>query len=218
MGYLQARSDVRVMQGFRNDVIELWKIENRAAKKLSPGDMRHLSPYERQNIIQAKASKIEGYQGLRERVARGVLRANRIARRLDVPIECASFPMPAVGGPVIHLSAFDAIISDNSYDGVDQQRIIDALNQAVGECEAEVHAEFLHLINPLYWIKAALVFVIRIPFMLIELSGFDVSKVEDHFLARLFKLLEIVGIIVFLLWLGLSIEEIMQAIMTLFGR
>jgi len=215
MNYLQARSDLHFIREFAEAVLGLWAIETKAAEKLTNGQRRYSSRSERQAIVQWEASKIKGYANVRERVVRGGLRANRIARRLGVPIEYTSYPAPVVGGPIIHLTLFDATFRDTSYDGVNRRFIVDALDQTLGECETEADAEFRHLINPVYWVKEILVLIIRIPFIIIEASGFDVGKVEDHFLGRLFKLIEIVVVIGVLVWLGLSRAEIRQAIMAI---
>jgi len=212
MSYFQARSDLHFMREFAAAVLKLWELETKGPKKLTDGQRRYTSPSKRQATIQWQASKIEGYAHVRERVVRGALRANRIARRLGVPIEYTSYPAPAAGGPIIELTVFDATFRDQSYDGVERRFTLDALDQAIGECEAQVNAEFRHLINPIYWVKEVLVFIIRIPFIVIEASGFDVSKVEDHFLGRAFKLLEIIALIAFLVWLGLTREELRQAV------
>jgi len=221
MSYFQARSDLNFMLEFKKVALELWRIEGEAVEKYSNPDAvssRHLSPIERQQIVQSKANRIEGYHQARERVVKGILRANRIASKLSVPVELECFPMPVLAGsaPVIKLSCFDAVIRDISYGGVNRQVVYDALNQTIGECEAHVTDEFRHLINPLYWIKELLVFIIRIPFILVEASGFDISKVEDHLLAKVFKLIEIGAIIYILVRLGLTKDQLQQALLTLF--
>jgi len=94
--------------------------------------------------------------------------------------------------------------------------IYDALNQTIGACENNVDIEFKRLINPLYWIKELLIIIIRIPFMLIEASGFDVTKFEDHFLSKLFKFLEIIIIIFILIKLGMKREQLSQFMMNFF--
>jgi len=221
MSYLQAKSDLHFMLEFRQAVLELWRLEDEAVGKsgsLDSFSSRHLRPIEVQEIVQSKARQIPGYQQARESVVKGILRANRIASKLRVPVEIRSFPMPALAGsaPILELSCFDAVIRDISYNGVNRPLVDDALNQTIGECEARVMAEFRHLINPLYWIKELLVFIIRIPFILIEASGFDVSKVEDHLLAKVFKLIEIGAIIYILVRLGLTKDQLQQALMALF--
>jgi len=141
----------------------------------------------------------------------------RIATRFGIPIIFESYPAPAVGGPVIRQGIFSAILQDMSHGGqVTNQMIFDALNQTIGECKAEVASEFKHLINPLYWIKEIIVMIIRIPFIIVQASGFDVSKVEDHFLAKAFKLLEIIVIIYILVRLGIAKESINEILLKLF--
>jgi hypothetical protein len=222
VSYFQAKSDLHFVLEFQTAVLELWGLEDQAAARLqSRGlSLSHRDPREHQERLQREASSIEGYQQVRERVTKGILRVNRIAHRLRVPTEFRAFPMAALAGqlPIITLSLFRAIICDTSYTGVNRQLIYDALNQTIGECEARVAVEFRRLINPLYWIKEVLVLVIRIPFILIEASGFDVSKVEDHLLAKAFKLLEVVAIIYILIRLGLTKEQLQQVLMTLFPK
>ena len=224
MSYIQARSDLRFMQEFREAVLELWQFEDQAIERLkSQGaslSSRDRKPEERQKLIQSEASKTRDYQQARDQVVKGVLRANRIASRLGVPAELECFPMPAMSGrmPIIQLSCFDAIIRDISYQGVGRQEIYDVLNQTIGECEARVALELRHLINPLYWIKELLVLVIRIPFLLVEASGFDVSKVEDRFLAKAFKLFEIAAIVYILVRLGLTQQDLKDFLMAVFSK
>lgn len=212
MGYLQARSDLHFMREFAAVVLELWEIETKAAERLTDGQRRYTSPRTRKTTIQWQASKIESNVHVRERVVRGALRANRIARRLGVPIEYTSYPGPAAGGPIIELTLFDATFRDTSHDGVERRFTLDALDQTIGECEANVNAEFWRLINPFCWVKETLILIIRIPFIIIQWSGFDVSKVEDHFLGRVVKLLEIMVLIALLVWVGLTREELRQVV------
>lgn len=215
MSYLQAKSDLNFIKDFHQSVVELWQIEKETAENLIYSDFRSKREY--QIALQSEASKIPGYQKIRKRVAQGVLRAERIATRPDVPIILESYPAPAVGGPIIRQKAFSAILKDMSHGGlIDNQMIYDILNQTMGECEAEVSREFRHLINPFYWILELIIFIIRIPFLLVQTSGFNVSKVEDHFLAKAFKLLEVIAIIYILIRLGLEREDLQQIFLKLF--
>ena len=194
MSYFQAKSDLKFIRNFHQSLVELWRIETEVAKNINFSTYRSKMDY--QSALQAQASKIKGYQEVRTCVAKGVLRAERIGSRFRVPIIFESYPAPAVGGPVIRLKVFSAILKDMSHGGlITKQAIYDALNQTIGECEASVSVEKRRLINPIYWIKELIVAIIRIPFMLIEASGFDVSKVEDHLLGRIFKAFEIVIIL-----------------------
>jgi hypothetical protein len=89
--------------------------------------------------------------------------------------------------------------------------ICDALNQTIGACEERVVKEWRRLWNPLNWVIEAIAFVIRIPFLIFEAAGFDSSKVEDHFLSKVFKLVEIVAILAGMIFLGLKKAEVLAS-------
>jgi hypothetical protein len=91
MSYFQARSDLKFMRVFRQDVLDLWQIEITAAKNLTPG---YRSKGEFQSELQVEATKIQGYQAVRERVAKKILRAARIGAKLRVPTIFTSYPAP----------------------------------------------------------------------------------------------------------------------------
>ncbi len=214
MSYFQARSDLAFMVEFHNTVVELWKYEGKAGESLDQQghslSSRAHNPHEIQRAIQSEAGKIEGYEKVRMQVVRGLLRATRIALKLNVPVIFTSHPMPALAGstPVVNTPCFDCIINDPTYVGVPHRMIFDTMVQTIGECESKVKEEFIHLINPFYWLKELLVFIIRIPFVLIQASGFDVSKVEDQFIGKLFKLVEIVGIVYLAIQFGANNQQI----------
>jgi hypothetical protein len=78
--------------------------------------------------------------------------------------------------------------------------------------------EWSHLKNPFYWLKALFTFILRIPFMLIEATGFNVDKVEDHFLAKLFKLIEVIVILYLLFRLGAGNKGLIEVLKSLAGK
>ena len=142
------------MQEFQGLVFQLWEFEKQAINNLSEARRSQLSiekpmPGEFQTFVQREAFKIKGYQVVRDQITKKLLRANRIAENLEVPIlfKFHPNPMPALVGiaPVMRTSCFDAIIRDNSYQGVTQHFIYDALNQTIGDCESQVEKEFWHL-------------------------------------------------------------------------
>lgn len=214
MNYLKAKSDFNFMINFHKSVIKLWEIEKEAAKDL---DIGHGNKIEYQANLQAEASKIQGYQAIRAQVAKGILLAHRIAGSHGVPNIFYSYPAPAVGGPVIDQPIYSAILKDLSHGGqITNQTIYDTINQTIGECKAAVSCEKRRLLNPINWIWEIISFIVRIPFLLIQASGFDVSKVEDHLLSKLFKLAEI-AFILYVLWrLGFEQENLKQILMNFF--
>ena len=216
MGFFQARSDLRFAIQFRADVHELWKHEA-AAASAGAGDYAIL-PAERRQAIQAAASRDAAYRVVREKVARGQLHAIRLARVFGVPCDFTSFPAPAIGGPIVSVNLFQAILYDGSHGGISRQAIEDAMIQLEGVADERVAREKRRMLNPLNWVKEVLVFVIRIPFMLVEASGFDVGKVEDHFLAKLFKLIEIVVIAYVLYRLDLTTAGFRELLLKVVGK
>jgi len=137
LSYLQAKSDLKFMQNFHQTIVELWRFEKKASENLKYSDFRDRREY--QIALQAEASKIPQYQEVRRRVAKGIMRADRIARCFGVPNIFESYPAPAVGGPIIRQKVFSAILKDMSHgDQVNNQTIYDAINQTIGECEANV--------------------------------------------------------------------------------
>lgn len=128
------------------------------------------------------------------------------------------FPPAIVGGPVIPVNLFRAILTDDSWGRLSNERIMDAINGTIGQLEADEKREFRRLINPGWWVFETFRFVIRIPFTLISLSGFDVTKFEDHFWAKLFKLVEIAVILFVLLRLGLERTKILEVVVGLLSK
>lgn len=215
MVYFQAKSDLRFIQQFKEDVMVLWGIEASANNKIG-GRSRTTLVGEYQAILQAEATKINGYQFIREQISKNLSRAIKIAQKMNIQTNVQSVPPPSVGGVIIPVNLFAAILKDTSYGGVSIQWILDVINQTIGACEEKVKTEFRRLINPFYWIVQIIILIIRIPFMLIEASGFDISKVEDHFLAKVFKLFEIGIIIYILIYFGINKEQLSQFIMKFF--
>lgn len=220
MQYFQAKSDLAFIRKFRDDVLELGQMEGSVHHKLQGYGGFGLSvPSEYQKAIQRLANtQVEGYQDVRERVSKGVVRAIRIANKLRIPTDVRSIPAPMVGGAIIPQNILMAVITDNSHGGIEKQLILDTMNMIEGACESRTEAEWRRLLNPLNWLKGILAFILRIPFMFIEATGFDVHKVEDHLFAKLFKLAEIILIIYIFLRFGLGREGLIEILKGVFAK
>lgn len=216
MGYFEAKSDLQFIREYITEVTQLWRLEDAASGQANTAYL--WTPRERKQAIQAAAAQSGDYRTVREAVARGQLRAMRLARRHGIPCDFQSFPAPAVGGPILPVNLFQAILFDPSHGGISRQVIYDALIQLEGAAEQNVALERRRLINPVYWLKELLIFTIRIPFLLIEASGFDVGKVEDHFLAKAFKLIEIAAIVYVLYRLGLDRAGFRELLLKVVGK
>jgi hypothetical protein len=203
MLYITTKADIAFLKEFKEKVETLWALEARVGEHFKPSAFIMGNDY-RQAVLDKATSSKEGKR-LREELAKGIPRAIQIAYKNHVTIDVKSLPAPAVGGAIIPVNIFTAILKDTSYDGVDNNWIEDKINETIGRAELRARVELFNLFNPLYWLYSILVFVVRIPFHLVSVSGFNVSKVEDHFIGKLFKLAE-VGIIVYIL-VKLGIEK-----------
>jgi len=213
VGYFRAKGDLEFMHGFMFTVTRYWTAEQIVNDQIQ--DINDNQSWdtdkqrdERETVLMREGQK---FDDLRVRVAKDTNRAARIARRYGASVDIASYPAPLIGGPIIQTNIFQCILRDVTHGNqVTPQIVVDAINQTIGACEEQIEIEWRHLKNPLYWIKAALIFVLRIPFMIIEATGFDVSKVEDHFLAKLFKLIEVIIIFYVLIRLGAGKEALVD--------
>lgn len=216
MGYFQTCRDLEVIQKFRNEVFNLWKFENEVAKELH--SEYSSIPIKKQQAIQHLASENPEYRQVRERISKIVLETSRVALRHGVSTQLKSFPAPAIGGPVIPVDVFYSVLHDTSHGGIDRQLIVDSINETIGECERDLKVEFRRMFNLFYWIKSVFVFIIRIPFMLISVSGFNVEEVEKHLISKLFKIAELGVLIYLFLKLGLSSQQLKNAIINLLTK
>ncbi len=191
MAYWQRKRDVKFLCGFRDDVLTLWKLEDQAAHRLEDEGFSATTRNDYAKALHLRASLFDGYTSIRQKVAQAMPRALRLADELGQPLEGKSFPPPIVGGPIITVNFFEAVLHDPSYDGVNHQLIKDKLDQVIGECEIEVKREFWRLFNPFYWGWVLLKAILRVPFKLIEATGFNVSKIEENLFGKLFKIAEL---------------------------
>ncbi len=220
MEYLKAKSDLEFIKRFRDDVIELGRMEDKASEELhNYNSTRLVIPSEYQKAIQHIATEhVDNYQDVREKVAKGVHRAVRLGYKHGISSDVQSAPPRTVGGVIIPQNIIMATITDNSYGGIERQLILDTVNMIIGACEAHVQAEWGRLKNPLNWLKEGLKFILRIPFMIFEASGFNVGKVEEHLFAKLFKVVEVILIIYILLRLGLGRDGLIEILKGVFGK
>ena len=210
MLYFTIKSDITFLKYFKQNVESLWRLEKDVRRSFKPSVC--LSGNEYHEAVLDKATSCDEGKSVRVYLAKNIHRAVAIAQKLGVSIDVQSIPAPAVGGIIIPVNLFDAVLKDTSYGGVDSGWIRDKINETIGKAESRLRYEFINLFNPFYWLYSLLVFIVRIPFHLVSISGFDVSKVEDHFLSKLFKLAEIALIVYMLLKLGMEKTGVLNLI------
>ncbi len=213
VNFFKAHKDLRLILRYKELVIRLWEFESEAEKKIWRGSSE---PWIHQKKIQAVSNIKPGYKEIRQELSKIVNDVARIPYRYGVPIVLTSFPAPAVGGPIVETNIFTSVLHDDSHTKIDKQIVFDKINEVIGACEREIRKGFLRLINPFYWIKSLFVFVIRLPFIVLQTSGFNIDKLEDHFISKLFKLIMFLVIIVVLLIIGFTNKELKEIIIKFF--
>lgn len=212
MAYWNSKKELKIFSDFGVDVMALWKIED----QVDQNSLDHiLRPDQRQTAIQKEASQNPEYQIIRARVAGLMAKAVLIGHRNHIPTEFTSYPPAAVGGPVINTNLFEIILNDNTWGGVSRQMIVDAMNRTLTACHERVDKELWQLFNPFHWISVLLGIILRSPFWLISKTGFNVSKIEDHFIGKISKLFFIFVILWFCIKLGFTKEQLKDILIRL---
>ena len=181
MIYFHAKRNLEEAISFSESVNSFWELE----------DLRYEKQRQRN---QWKDEDEKEYQVLRAEIARKTPRIARLARSNGVHADLQSYPAPAVGGPVIPVNLFYAILNDDSHGGVDRQRIVDTINELVGQLDDRKKREFSAAINPFHWLGVLIELLLSLPFWLISKTGFDVSKIEDNLWGKLFKIVEVAAL------------------------
>lgn len=219
LSYWKAKAELEMMQAFKSDTRRLFEMEDSVAEYVPPSGRFNFIPAEYQKAVQRTALKhVEGYEEVRARVAKTLVKVVRLSSRLGCSFNVQSIPPRNVGGAIIPQNIFLAITADSTYGGVQRQLIFDAINQIIGLCEDKTKTEWNHIINPFYWIKVVFIFILRLPVNLTGLAGFNVNEFEKHFWGKLFNLVWIALLVGFLVWLGLGKADLVEVAKKLLAR
>lgn len=139
-------------------------------------------------------------------------RASQITNQQGVNHHCKIHSSPTDGNKIFNGSIYNAILDPPSALFDFDTTFRDIINQVIGILEWKKEKEFRLLLNPFYWLKELFVFFIRLPYTLIRSSGFDVKKVEEHFIGKLFQFIYVIALILLATRLGISIVDIFQII------
>lgn len=209
MNYFRAKAELKFIIDFRNNVEKLWEIENVSSKAVRGNYFDH-QEYNENVVLQA--SKDKKYQDIRTNVAKMINKAVRLADESGVAIHMKSYPPQAVGGPVISINLFEAILNNWGYSPIDSQTIDDAMNKLIGECQEKMEIGMKHLINPFYWVKDSIVFLLRLPYILLSTTGFNMKNIEESIWGKLSKLLILIVIIYILFKIGVNKDDLKQLV------
>lgn len=205
MLYLDLRREVALLNQLLTEFEEIVRIEKATRESLRSQGRTYLNPAQMfREIREEAARRYKHYSDLRASYARKIPSAVKICEREGVAVQIQGRAAPMEGGSPFADSIF-ALILDRPSDLADfDSPLRTDANQAIGALETKLQMERRRLLNPLNWAKAAIVVVVRLPYTVISMSGFDVSKVEDHLIARVIHLVYVVVLLLIVARLGLS--------------
>jgi hypothetical protein len=205
MIYFSVRDDLRHIRSLLHHFEEIVSIEQETRQGLREGGAQYLGPHDMFRRVREESSKTNSaYSGLRAEYAQMIPRTNEICEREGIAWHRQGRAAPLEGGLPFQGSIFELILNRPS-DIMDiDTDLRDTANQCIGVLERHVSHELRQLINPIYWIGRIVLFVVRLPYTILELSGFDVEQIQEHLIARLFQLLYVIALILILVRFGLA--------------
>jgi hypothetical protein len=205
MRYQDLRRDMSLLNELLAEFEEIVRIEKATRESLHSQGRTYLNPPHMFREIREEAvRRYKHYAELRTSFARKIPTAVQICEREGVAVHIEGRAALLEGATSFSDSVF-ALILDRPSDLVDFDTSLRAdTNQAIGALETKLQRERRRLTNPLNWIKAVIVAVVRLPYTIISMSGFDVAKVEDHLIARVIHLVYVVALLLILIRLGLT--------------
>jgi hypothetical protein len=205
MIYFATRSELSQMRSLLQKFERIIAIEQTIKNQLREEGNEYLSPSGMFKDIRNEASKREPeYQELRASYAKLIPIANKICDREKVSWYRQGYAAPIEGGMAYQGSVFKFVLNRPS-DIVDiDTDVRDTINQTIGSFEQKLADEFRRLVNPLYWLVQGFIFIVRLPFKILEISGFNVDIIQEHLVARFFQLLYVIALILNLIRFGLA--------------
>jgi hypothetical protein len=205
MIYFDARDDLQYMERLLVTFENIIEIEFTVRLINKAQGMQYLGSYDMFKRIREDASKSNPqYLRIRNSYARMIPRAISICQRENISCQRSGQSAPIEGNISYQGTIFELALNRPS-DLVDiDTDLRDTVNKAIGAIQIRMSREWRQLINPLYWIGKAFVFLVKLPYNLLKLSGFDVDKIQEHLIARLFQLLYVIALILIFIHFGLN--------------
>ena len=148
MIYFKTKSDLQFMEEFKANVLRLFEMKAEVKKNFKPSV--YIMGKDYHDAVLNKATESNEGKILREKLAQEIPKAIEIAYRNGVSIDYKSLPAPAIGGAIIPVNIFYAILEDTSYDGIDERWIVDKINETIGQLKRRLQNKYFKLINPFF--------------------------------------------------------------------
>ena len=164
----------------------------------------------------AKRAESEQSFALRQQINMLFPEVNNLAHELGIGITWQSYPMPAVGGPVIPVNMLLSVIDqDMGHGHIEKAQILDVIDRAIGTAELVKKRAFRRMVNPVFWPIDLAAFIVRIPFLILRKAGLPAS-VEENVISNIIKGLMTLAILLLTAYLGL--EKHIGDILRAFGK
>ncbi|MFP1677631.1 hypothetical protein ACLD02_02980 [Alloalcanivorax sp. C16-2] len=194
MIYFSIKSDRKFLESYYQ--LAKWFLSNKE-KTFSGGSVDEINYY------------LSEVGSTRESLARGLPKAKRLADIFEIPVLAFD---PA--HKVKH-HAFSTILNNDADGLISDDQKLDLLNETIGACGESERTQLLKLINPFFWLGEAISKVLRFPFWVLGTAGFKSESFEKSLAGSVVRLIELVAIISFLIYLGFSETELKEAVKAL---
>ena len=124
----------------------------------------------------------------RQRINLTSTQAYRIIAAAGIATTITWTPPPAVGGYVRRIEVFSNLFGLDSHQ-ISPDYVVGFIERAIGVYQFDHKAALRRTINPFWWLKRSLLWLLSIPFVLLGAVGFDAGRAEGSFLGKIFKLL-----------------------------
>ena len=111
----------------------------------------------------------------------------------DVNCRITWTPPRMVGGPTQHINLLANLFDLHRFQ-ITPDHVITVLERSIGVYTTDRGQSILRTYNPFWWVRRLFVWVLRIPFYVIDAAGFDADRFERSIFGRATKAL--MGIIV----------------------
>ena len=162
------RRRIRLLEEFRSDVIE----NSRPTRNLDWA-------------AGGTAREEEGAAQRRKQLNLKIPQTHGIIKAANIAPTITEQPAAAIGGPALKI---DTILNLLDSDNDTRQRAVDFIDMALGVYQNDRRAAKIRTFNPFWWLWRALLWFVRIPFVLMDEMGFDGARAEASVVGKLFKL------------------------------
>ena len=205
MLYFDLKSDLHHMNSLLSKFERIVEIEKQTRERLrSHGTTYLTSAHMFRTIREESSGASPEYASLRATYAKMIHRAVSICEREGNAHHIQGRAALLEGGTPFSDSIFALILNRPSDVADFDTTLRDDANRLIGALEGKLAAERRRILNPFHWLTALMTAIVRLPYTIISVSGFDVSKIEEHLIGKAIHLLYVVALLLILVRLGLG--------------